>query len=103
MIQQERINIVIGILYVLREVQLGRKVILDIELEKTILKVNSESLLTILVAPDIFLEVQNNKEVFKQLKCMGNLRSKEEIWSVIRNDIKRMFPGRFTDIELGYN
>jgi hypothetical protein len=87
--EEQRMNMAINILCSIRENTMGRK-------EEV--KGNLESILTILVAPDLFL---GRSRLDVELASNKYLRSREEIWNIIKNDIKRMFPGQFTPEELG--
>jgi hypothetical protein len=87
--EEQRMRLAINILCSMRENMMGRK-------EEV--KGNFESILTILVAPDSFLD---KSKLDVELASSKYSRSKEEIWSIIKSDIKRVFPGQFTPEELG--
>lgn len=56
---------------------------------------NVETILTILVAPESFLNVN-----MLNINTIGIVRV-EEAWDTIRDDIMMMYPGQFTDEQLG--
>lgn len=84
--EEQRKHLAMNILYMIRENSMGRK--------KEIIG-NVESVLTILVAPDSFLELQGN------IGLKNFSLSKDDIWNIIKKDIKQMFPEQFTSEQLG--
>jgi hypothetical protein len=86
---EQRMHLAINMLCSMRENTMGRK-------EEVI--GNLESVLTILVASDSFLD---KSRLDKELSSLKYKRSKQDIWDIIKSDIKRMFPGQFTLEELG--
>ena len=56
---------------------------------------NVETILTVLVAPESFLNVN-----MLNINTIGIVRV-EEAWDTIRDDIMMMYPGQFTDEQLG--
>ena len=56
---------------------------------------NVETILTVLVAPESFLNVN-----MLNINTIGIVRV-EDAWDTIRDDIMSMYPGQFTDEQLG--
>lgn len=87
--EEHRKYLAINILCSLRENTMGRS--------KEVIG-NIESALTILVAPDSFLDaVETHKVLTDKRFC----RTRGRIWEIIKQDIKELFPGQFTSEQLG--